>query len=289
MAGIHCFMPEPTALFAPLRARVRWPAPLVGVFVALMLVGPFVGFVIRVPTAGLPPPDRSWDAVRARGMLRVGMDYGTPPFAFAAPDGSLQGYTVDLARDLAARLGLAAAITEVPSDGFLDALRTDRVDVILSTLPPTPALADIAYSTAYVEIGERVVVRRGSDLRVPDDLAGRRVGAELGSDGDLALRVLARRVALMRNSDFDTGDDALAALRTGSLDAVVMDGIAARRAVAADAALALLPASVLPKSYVLATRRTHAALTAHTDAALATARATGVLARLDDRWLAHGP
>jgi len=282
-------MPELTARFAPPRARVRWPALLVGAFVALVLVVPFVGFVIRVPTAGLPPPDRSWDAVRARGTLRVGMDYGTPPFAFAAPDGALQGYTVDLARDLAARLGLAATITEVPSDGFLDALRTDRVDVILSTLPPTPALADIAYSAAYVEIGERVVVRRGSDLRVPDDLAGRRVGAELGSDGDLALRVLARRVALMRNSDFDTGDDALAALRAGSLDAVVMDGIAARRAVAADVALALLPASVLPKSYVLATRRTHAALTAHTDAALATARATGVLARLDDRWLAHGP
>jgi len=278
-------MPEPVPRLAP----ARWPALLVGALVVAMLVVPFVGFAVKLPTPGLPPPDHSWEAVRARGTLRIGMDYGTPPFAFAAPDGSVQGYTVDLARDLAARLGLAAAITEVPTDGFLDALRTDRVDVIVSTLPPVPAFADIAYSAAYVEIGERVVIRRGSDLRTSDDLAGRRVGAELGSDGDLALRLLARRVALMRDSSFDTGDDALAALRTGSLDAVVMDGIAARRAVAGDPTLALLPTTVLPRNYALATRRANASLTAHTDAALATARATGVLARLDDRWLAHGP
>ena len=253
--------------------------------VTFTLVVPFAGFV-RDISVHTPPVDHQWEAVQARGVLRVGMDFGTPPFA-AAPDGTLQGYTVDLAQDLAVRLGVTAAIIETPTDGFYDALRTDRVDLILSTLPPVPAFADIAYSPAYVEIGARIVVRAESALRTPDDLAGKRVGAELGSDGDLALRVLARRVPLTRESDYDSGEAALTALHMDALDAVVMDGIAARRAIAADSTLALLLTPVLPKSYVLVTRRIAPSLTAHVGTALAAARADGTLTRLDDRWLAH--
>ena len=273
----------------PPRFRVSHPLPLlVGVLVTVTLVLPFAGFVrdIYIQATRVPPADRYWEAVQARGVLRVGMDFGTPPFA-AAPDGTLGGYTVDLAQDLATRLGVTAAIIETPTDGFYDALRTDRVDLILSTLPPMPAFADIAYSPAYVEIGARIVVRAENALRTPDDLAGKRVGAELGSDGDLALRVLARRVSLTRESDYDSGEAALTALHMNALDAVVMDGIAARRAIAADATLALLPTPVLPKPYVLATRRVAPSLTAHLDTALAAARTEGTLARLDNRWLAH--
>ena len=238
------------------------------------------------PNPGLPPPDRSWDSVRERGTLRVGMDFGRPPFAYTAPDGQLVGLNVDLARDLAARLGVRVEIVNVSADGFYDAVRVGRIDILVSTLPPTPAFRDIALSAPYVEIGERVIVRAGSMLRTPDDLAGRRVGAELGSDGDLALRVFARRVPLVRDSDYDTGDAALAALRAGSLDAVIADGIAARRAVAADPGLALLPLPVREQPFVWATKRTAVSLTMRTDRALAAARTDGTLARLDARWLA---
>lgn len=60
----------------------------------------------------------------------------------------------------------------------------------------------------------------------------------------------------------------------GPLDAAVMDGIVARRAIASDPALALLPATVLPRNY---------AFTAHSDTALSVARASSILPRLEDR------
>lgn len=257
------------------------------ILIGLVLLVPFVGFLREVPAnPALPPPDRSWQIVRGRGVLRVGMDFGRPPFAFTAPDGQLVGLNVDLARDLAARLGVRAEIVNTPADGFTDALRTGRIDILVSTLPPEPAFRDIAYSAPYVEIGERVVVRADSPVRVPDDLAGRRVGAELGSDGDLALRVLARRLPLTRDSDYDTDTAALAALRAGSLDAVIADGIGARRAVAADPGLVMLPQPVRPRTFVWATKRSATSLTQQTDRARADARADGTLARLDARWLA---
>ncbi len=261
---------------------IRWPERIVLVVVALILVVPFGGFVRSIHNDGRKT-DTTWERVQQRGVLRVGMDYGTPPFAIPLPDG-VRGYDVDLARDLATRLGVQAEIVNTPFDALHDALRIGKVDVLIAALPPTPAYG-IAYSAPYVEMGERAVVLAGAPIRTLTDLAGKRVGAELGSDGDLAAREFARRVPVRLNSTYDSGDDALAALRIGKVDVVILDGIAARRAIAADPTLALLAAPIQPNGYVIATGTDAPMLTARLNTALNDARAAGVLRTLDTRWL----
>jgi polar amino acid transport system substrate-binding protein len=125
----------------------------------------------------------------------------------------------------------------------------------------------------------------GSAISRPADLAGKRVGVELGSDGDLAARYLARGTPMDLRSIYDSGDAALADLRRGTLDAVILDGIAARRAVTADHALFMVDEPVLSNGYVIATKQDAATLTAHLQDALAAARAAGVLSQLETRWL----
>lgn len=258
---------------------------VIAALVMLVLIVPFVGYVWSIRDDGRVT-DTTWARVRKSGVLRVGMDFGVPPFAMPAPDG-VQGYDADLARNLATRLGVRAEIVNTPSDALHDALRTGKVDALIAALPPTPAYG-IVYSAPYVEMGERAVVRAGSPLHAPRDLAGKRVGAELGSDGDLAARDFATRTAIRLNSNFDSGDAALAALHAGDLDAVALDGIAARRAVAHDPTLAMLPTPVLANGYVAATRQDAPIFTAHLARALDDARAAGVFDRLDARWLSGG-
>lgn len=252
--------------------------------VAAMLVVPFIGFLGDVRATGRYH-DRTWEQVRKSGTLRVGMDAGVPPFAMPG-NGDITGYDADLARDLAARLGLAVTIVNTPSDALYDALLTGKVDALIAALPVTPEFRrDVSYSSAYVEMGERAVVRPGSDIATPTDLAHRRVGAELGSDGDLAARNLARRTPITLASVYDSGDAALADLARGELDAVVLDGIAARHAVAADPSLRMLPDPVLANGYVIATKRDARILTANLGQALDAARTAGVPDQLEARWL----
>ena len=254
---------------------------------ALVLVLPFAGFLRDVQGAGRTR-DRAWERVQSTRTLRVGMDFGVPPFAMPAPDG-VRGYDADLARDLGARLGVAVEIINTPSDALYDALLTGKVDALIAALPETPEFRRaVAYSAPYVEMGERAVVRAGSGIARPADLTGRRVGAELGSDGDLAARSFARRAAIRLDSTYDSGEAALAALRGGTHDAVILDGIAARRAVAQDPSLALLTEPILPNGYVIATTQDAPTLTARLHGALAAARAADLLAQLEDRWLATG-
>jgi ABC-type amino acid transport substrate-binding protein len=263
------------------------PRPLeaiIAALVAIILIAPFVGFLHDVRDDGRAH-DRTWERVAKTKTLRVGMDAGVPPFAMPG-NGEIEGFDADLARDLAGRLGVNVAIVNTPSDALYDALLTGAVDALIAALPVTPEFRrDVAYSAPYVEMGERAIVRAGSEIRAPADLANRRVGAELGSDGDLAARALARRLPIQLQSAYDSGDAALADLRGGALDAVVLDGIAARHAVATDPTLVMLAEPALSNGYVIATKQDARILTTNLSRALDAARAAGVLTRLDARWL----
>ncbi len=257
---------------------------IVAMFVALILIVPFTGFLRDVHEEGRPH-DRTWERVRKSGTLRVGMDAGVPPFAMPG-NGDIQGFDADLARDLADRLGLAVTIINTPSDALYDALLTGTVDALIAALPVTPEFRrEVAYSAPYIEMGERAIVRVGSDIRVPADLANRPVGAELGSDGDLAARSLARHLPIRLQSNYDSGDAALVDLRSGALDAVVLDGIAARHVAATDPSLVMLPDPALSNGYVIATKQDARMLTTNLTRALDEARTAGVLTRLEARWL----
>lgn len=264
--------------------------PVIALLVAIILIAPFIGFVRDVQAADRALSlDTTWEHVRKTKTLRVGMDFGVPPFAMPG-GGDVQGFDVDLARDLASRLGIDVAIVNTPSDALYDALLTGQVDALIAALPVTPEFRrDVTYSAPYIDMGERAVVRAGSDITTPNDLADRRVGVELGSDGDLAARELARRVPMDLRSVYDSGDAALADLRGGNLDAVVLDGIAARHAVATDPGLVMLPDPVLDNGYVIATKRDARTLSTNLGRVLDQASAAGVLTRLEARWLTTGP
>jgi ABC-type amino acid transport substrate-binding protein len=267
--------------------RIHPIESIIAILVIVMLVAPFIGFLRDVRAAG-QYHDRAWEQVRKSGVLRVGMDAGVPPFAMPG-NGDLQGFDPDLARDLAVRLGLTVAIVNTPSDALYDALLTGKVDALIAALPVTPEFRrDVTYSAPYIEMGERAIVRAGSDIRAPADLAHQRVGVELGSDGDLAARALARRVPMDLQSAYDSGDAALVDLKNGELDAIVLDGIASRHAVTTDPELSMLAEPVLGNGYVIATKRDARVLSTNLGHSLDDARAAGVLTQLEARWLS-GP
>jgi len=266
------------------RAPRRAVETVILALVAMILVAPFIGFLRDVHDEGRVH-DRTWERVRKAGILRVGMDLGVPPFAMPG-NGDVQGFDADLARDLAARLNLRVAIVNTPSDALYDALLTGTVDALIAALPVTPEFRkEVAYSAPYVEMGERAIVRAGSGIARPADLANRRVGAELGADGDLAARILARHTPIRLSSAYDSGDAALTDLQQGELDAVVLDGITARHAAATKPTLTMLPEPVLANGYVIATRTDALILTRSLALALDNARAAGVLSKLEARWL----
>jgi polar amino acid transport system substrate-binding protein len=124
------------------------------------------------------------------GKLRAVINLGNPILAGRDPaTGEARGVSVDLARELARRLGVDAELVTVQSARqSVEALKEGRVDVGFVAIDPERA-QDIAYTAPYVVIEGAYLVRNDSALRANEevDREGVRVAVGEKSAYDLYL------------------------------------------------------------------------------------------------------
>ena len=90
-----------------------------------------------------------WQMLQQRGVLVVGIDPSTQPFSFYDQSG-WNGFEADLTRELAQRLQLRLAIEPVGYDTLYDALKLERVDIIISSVMADPSQNEaVRYSHPY--------------------------------------------------------------------------------------------------------------------------------------------
>ncbi|MBA3948144.1 MAG: amino acid ABC transporter substrate-binding protein [Herpetosiphonaceae bacterium] len=197
-----------------------------GVRLAAVLVLAGYGWTVWHATHGAADP--VWTAIKRKGALRVGTDPGFQPFAQEQAD-HWQGYDVDLTTEIARRLQLRPEFVPVGYDALYDKLAAGDVDLLAAALPLAPEQGWRArFTSAYLDAGQVLVVPSTSPLTGEDHLAGRQVGAALGSDGDTLLRRIVRtQPTLHARFDWELPAGALAALEHGELDAVITDSVSA--------------------------------------------------------------
>jgi len=231
--------------------------------------------------------DEVWARIQRSGVWRVGMDPSFPPFESLDESGQLVGYDVDLARAIAARWGVEVSFQGIGFDGLLPALWADKADSVISALPLDPRMTrDVAYSVPYFEAGLLLVVAEGTtDIAAPDDLAGRRLAVEWGSEGDVQGRELRRRLPGLTLLPFPHPQDALAAVAEGEADAALVDAVTLRQFRREHGSVRAVGEPVVSVPYVIAVPRQAPRLLAAVNEALSALRDDGTLARLEEKWL----
>jgi len=183
--------------------------------VAIVLLLAFVALMAWIGQQ--QPPDTYLQAIQKSGTLRVGMDPTYPPFE-SLSDGQYVGHDVDLAKSLAADLGVRVEFKPLALDTQYDALAAGQVAMLISALPFIyERKKEVRYSRPYYQAGQVVVVTAGdTSIKTKADLQGRRVGVELGSNADTDARQLARTVLPMQViSDYHSAAEVLDALSQG--------------------------------------------------------------------------
>ncbi len=178
-----------------------------------------------------PGGDGSLAEIQRRGTLRVGLDASFPPFETLTAANQIIGLDVEIAQAIAADLGVEAELVNIGFDGLYDALLARRVDLIISGLPYDPRLTqDVAYSRNYFNAGQVLVVQAANPaIQTVDDLAGRTVAVEWGSQGEMeARRVTSPPTPLPKGEEitlrrFETAAAALEAVQTGQVEAAIVD------------------------------------------------------------------
>jgi len=155
-----------------------------------------------------------------RGALRVGINYGN--FILATRDaatGESRGVAIDLARELAGRLGVPVEIVAYDSVAVMvEAAPTNTWDIaFLGSDPEREKLID--FTAAYLEIEATYLVPAGSPLRAVADVdrAGVRVAAPSKANYELFLRRHLTQATLVSPQG---GDAAFELLKSGKADAL---------------------------------------------------------------------
>lgn len=235
-----------------------------------------------------PPDDVAWKRASETGVLRVGMDASFPPFEAVAPDGSLVGLDVDLAREVGRRLELETQfVANLPYDGLYDALTAQRVDVVFSALAINPArTADFSYSMAYFDAGEVLVLPEGEHgIQTMADVDGHRLAVVLGTQGDQAARRWARRLTDLTVVQHQTPADAMSALEAGQADVALVDRVSALQAIAGGRNLTIVGEPVVEVPYAAAVRGDSRQLLRAINEALEAMEDDGTMDRLVAQWL----
>jgi polar amino acid transport system substrate-binding protein len=136
------------------------------------------------------------------GVLRASINLGNPVLAQGTPDAP-SGVTVDIARELGARLGVPVEL--VPFDAArksFEAMTSGRADICFLAIEPKRA-EEVAFTAPYVLIEGVYAVPADSPITSADgvDRPGVRVGVNQGSAYDLYLTRTLRHATLVRGEN----------------------------------------------------------------------------------------
>ncbi|RZL81525.1 MAG: amino acid ABC transporter substrate-binding protein [Rhodococcus sp. (in: high G+C Gram-positive bacteria)] len=209
-----------------------------------------------------------------------------PLFDKAAPDGTRVGYEPSAAELVADVLGKTVRWVVTSWSDMVPAVQEGRGDAIWCGQGITPTRAELVdFTRPYAIFDESVLVLADSGIGSESDLAGKRVGAIVGST-NLALAETFDGVTTVPfdGATDDVLGDMVHALRDGEIDAVVDDDVAiVPLGEQADLAVAFTVAT--RNRWGISVAKGNDALRTDLDAALNKVIADGSLAAQWTRWM----
>jgi len=132
-----------------------------------------LAFASLLPTRGAKAD--ALDQIKARGVLVVGTKADYQPFGFRDASGAIVGFEPDLAKDIAAALGVRLELVPVVSSTRLQLLAEGKIDLLIATMNDTPErrkLVDIIQPSYYAS-GVNTLAPRSLHLHVWQQLRGK--------------------------------------------------------------------------------------------------------------------
>jgi polar amino acid transport system substrate-binding protein len=147
--------------------------------------------------------------------LRCGVDGSFAPHAMVRADGTLEGFQVDLFREMAKRMGRPLVIENGEHAGMIPALMAKRYDFLCGPITVTPERAkNIIFTEPYMFAEWQFVIRKGSTLKVEEDLRGKTIAVERGTPNERWLNDNSQRLN-MKVLIFSGQSDSIQAVAQG--------------------------------------------------------------------------
>ena len=193
------------------------------------------------------------------GTLIMATNAEFPPYEYhdssqTGPDGSdIVGIDAEIAGAIAEKLGKDLVIEDIAFDSLIPELQSGKADFVAAGMTVTEdRLVNVDFSDTYATAVQSIIVTSDSEIAGPDDLAGKKIGVQQGTTGDL----YATDDFGDENIDrYPKGVDAVQALVQGKVDAVIIDNEPAKVFVGDNEGLKLLDTAYAEEEYAIAVKK----------------------------------
>lgn len=220
------------------------------------------------------------------GTLIVGFDQDFPPMGFLGANGEYTGFDLELAQEVAKRLGLEYKAQPIAWDAKDMELESGNIDCIWNGFTMTGREDDYTWTEAYMANTQVFVVRNDSGIEGKDGLAGKVVECQADSSAEAALKedpdLTSTFGQLLTTADYNT---AFMDLEQGSVDAIAMDVIVAGYQIKQrNADFTILDDSLSAEEYGVGFKKGNTELRDKVQATLEDMAKDGTMKEISEKW-----
>jgi len=223
-----------------------------------------------------------------QAKVSVATDATWPPFeSVDETSKEMVGFDIDLMNAIAKEGGFEVEYSNVPWDSLLAGMAQCQYDASISAMTITPERAEqFAFSDPYFAAGQVVTVRAdNTDITGKDTLAGKTIGVQLGTTGDIQ----AQKITGATVKNYDDIGFAFQDLMNGQIDAVIADNPLAMGYVGQNSdKLKTVGEVFTDEFYGIAVCKDKTDLIAQINKGLAAVKSKGLIDELTTKWIASG-
>ncbi|HDC2779556.1 TPA: ABC transporter permease subunit [Staphylococcus aureus] len=170
--------------------------------------------------------DQTWEKIKERGELRVGLSADYAPMEFEhTVNGKTEyaGVDIDLAKKIAKDNNLKLKIVNMSFDSLLGALKTRKIDIIISGMTSTPERKkQVDFSDSYMMTKNIMLVKKDKVNEYKDikDFNNKKVGAQKGTEQEKIAQTEIENASITSLSRLP---DVILALKSGKVEGAVVE------------------------------------------------------------------
>ena len=213
-----------------------------------------------------------------------------PPYEFKEGD-SFAGIDVEIAGKIAEKLGMTLEIKDVEFGSIIGGVQTGKFDIGMAGMTVTDErLKSVNFSDSYATGIQVVIVKSDSAIKSLDDLKGdgsMKFGVQQDTTGDIYASDTVENGGYGKDNvvRYKTGADAVQALKTGKVDAVIIDNEPAKNFVKANEGLSILNGDWVKENYAIAIAKDNTELLEKVNGALKELIADGTVKAIIDKYI----
>ncbi|WP_454310215.1 ABC transporter substrate-binding protein/permease [Staphylococcus hominis] len=170
--------------------------------------------------------DAKWEKIKESGELRVGLSADYAPFEFEKTvkgKSEYVGIDIDLAKKIAKDNHLKLKIVNMQFDSLLGALKTGKIDVIISGMTSTPERKkEVDFSDSYTKTGNVMLIRKSdkNKFHTLKDFSNKKVAAQKGTEQE---KIAQQEIENADISSLNRLPDAILAVKSNKVEGLVIE------------------------------------------------------------------